>query len=498
MSRWAPPAPRRAERGAVAPAAPAPRAPPQPAEELLASLGEGRFVISHHGARPYQWELRLEGPRHRLAWTLPQGLPWGQGEVRQAAPANRPTNASAAGASEAGAGGASAPEPGPAPAPAPVPWDEGRWRAQGPSGTATVVLLEGRRVRGRYALGPEPNGRWSLRRLDPPTLRPMPDHVLPMLAHAAPYPADPENWAFEPKWDGVRTLAYVEKGKVRLRSRTLLDVTSHYPELDGLAEALPRRQAILDGEVVSLDGRGLASFERLQQRMGIGNRAAALAKAEEVPIKYVVFDLLYLDGHDTTGLPYEERRGLLESLGLEGEGWTVSPSRMGDGRGLLETKGLEGVVAKRLGSAYEPGARSRAWRKVKVQKRQELVVGGYTRGRGARAGRIGALLVGYYDVTPAEADARGEPQRLLYGGSVGTGFTEATLRDLQRRLEPHRRGASPFANPVDKKDVAFVEPVLVAEFEFTEWTGGGRLRHPSFKGLRVDKDPREVTREERD
>lgn len=439
------------------------------------SLGGGRFVISHQGARPYQWELRLEGPRHRLTWTLPQGLPWGQGESRAAAPVA-----------------------GPATPEGPALWDEGRWRAEGPSGAATVVSLEGRRVRGRYSIGPEPNGRWTLRRLDPPSIRPMPESALPMLAHAAPYPTDAEDWSFEPKWDGVRTLAYVQEGGVRLRSRTLLDVTDTYPELQELAEALPRRQVLLDGEVVALNERGLASFERLQQRMGIGNRAAALAKAEEVPIKFVVFDLLYLDGHDTTGLPYEERRGLLDSLGLEGPHLMLSPARMGDGRGLLETPGLEGVVAKRLGSAYEPGARSRAWRKVKLQKRQELVIGGYTRGRGARAGRIGALLVGHHDVTPAEAEARGEAPRFLYAGSVGTGFTEETLRDLQASLEPRRVAASPFAGPVDKKDVAFVEPRLVAEFEFTEWTSGGRLRHPSFKGLRFDKDPREVTREERD
>lgn len=445
-------------------------------EELLAGLGEGRFLLSHHAARPYQWELRLEGPRHRLAWTLPQGLPWGQGESRQALPAAHETLAAQGGAR----------------------WDEGRWRAQGPSGDATVVLLEGRRVRGRYALGPVGAGAWSLRRLDPPSVRPMPERVLPMLAHAAPYPSDPEAWAFEPKWDGVRTLVHVEDGTVRLRSRTLLDVSTQYPELQGLAEALPRRQVVLDGEIVALDERGRASFELVQGRLGVTRRAVAAARAERTPIVYMMFDLLYLDGHDTTGLPYEERRGLLESLGLEGPHWRVSPARVGDGRGLLEDPSLEGVVAKRLGSAYEPGARSRAWIKVKLQKRQELVIGGWTPGRGARKGRIGALLVGHYDVTPAEADARGAPPRFVYAGSVGTGFSDRLLEDLLARMAPHRRATSPFAGPVDKKDAVFVEPRLVAEFEFTEWTSQGRLRHPSFKGLRFDKDPRDVTREERE
>lgn len=477
MTSRVPPTRRPAARRPSAPLAPTTRAPsPTGAEELLDTLGEGRFLISHNASRPYQWELRLEGPRQRLTWTLPQGLPWGQGETRQALPAG-PADATLPGGAR---------------------WDEGRWRAQGPTGAGTVVLLEGRRVRGRYALGPAGAGAWSLRRLDPPSVRPMPERLLPMLAHAAPYPSDPETWAFEPKWDGVRTMAYVDNGAVRLRSRTLLDVSTQYPELQALGEALPRRQVVLDGEVVALDATGRSSFERLQGRMGVTQRAVALARAEKLPIRYMVFDLLYLDGHDTTGLPYEERRGLLESLGLEGPHWRVSPARMGDGRGLLEDPSLEGVVAKRLGSAYEPGARSRAWIKVKLQKRQELVLGGWTPGRGSRKGRIGAILVGHYDVTPAEAEARGEPQRFLYAGSVGTGFSEKTLADLLARMEPDRRAASPFANPVDKKDAVFVEPRLVAEFEFTEWTSQGRLRHPSFKGLRFDKDPRDVTREERE
>ena len=159
-------------------------------------------------------------------------------------------------------------------------------------------------------------------------------------------------------------------------------------------------------------------------------------------------------------------------------------------------QGLEGVVAKRLDSPYEPGARSGAWRKIKLQRRQELVIGGWSPGRGARSGRIGALLVGVYDAPQDEARERGEPQRLLYAGSVGTGFTTAELDRLQALLEPLRRATSPFAGPVDKKPAIFAEPRLVAEFEFTEWTNGNRLRHPSYKGLRDDKDPRDVVREE--
>jgi bifunctional non-homologous end joining protein LigD len=358
------------------------------------------------------------------------------------------------------------------------------------------LVLAGRRVLGRYRLAHERGVQWRLTRLDPAEVKPMPERVLPMLAHAAAYPADEERWAFEIKWDGIRALVHSHDGRVKVHTRTLQDVTSQYPELRCVGESLAGRQAILDGEVVAFDDAGRPSFQRLQGRLGLGSISAVEEKRREVPVAYVAFDILYLDGRDLTGHPYAERRGILEGLGLEGGACRVSQAVVGDGHAMLAIPGIEGIVAKRLDSPYEPGARSSLWRKIKLQRRQELVIGGYTPGRGARAGRIGALLLGVHDAPPDEARERGAPQRLLYAGSAGTGFTEEELARLRSLLEPLRRSSSPFANAVDKKDAVFVEPRLVAELEFTEWTGSGRLRHPSYKGLRFDKQAQDVVREE--
>ncbi|HEX2021094.1 MAG TPA: non-homologous end-joining DNA ligase [Candidatus Thermoplasmatota archaeon] len=438
-------------------------------EDAAAALaGVRRFTLRHDPRAPLAWSLALEGDAGGAAWTLPHGLPWAEGEAREAV--------------------AGPPPPGAA------TWDEGACVARPARGGARLEL-SGRRVRGRYDLRRE-GGAWSLARLDPPSVRPMPERVIPMLAMPSAYPEDEEAYAFELKWDGIRAIARAKDGKVRFRTRNLVDVTPQYPELAGLGEALDGREALLDGEIAAVDETGRTSFQRLQGRLGVASRREAARRAREIPVVYVVFDLLHLDGHDTTALPYEERRALLESLHLSGPRWQVPPASVGSGRALLALPGVEGVIAKRLGSPYEPGSRSGAWRKVKLQRRQEFVIGGYTAGRGGRSGRIGSIMLGLYDAAPAEADARGEPQRLLYAGNVGTGFTDATLADLAERLAPLRRAGSPFAGPVDKAGV-FVEPRLVAEIEFTEWTREGRLRHPSFKGLRFDKDPREVVREER-
>jgi bifunctional non-homologous end joining protein LigD len=210
---------------------------------------------------------------------------------------------------------------------------------------------------------------------------------------------------------------------------------------------------------------------------------------QDVPITYVVFDLLWLDGHPTTGRPYSERRRLLEGLDLNGPAWHTPATHPGEGRVLLEataSAGLEGVVAKRFDSLYEPGGRTRHWLKVKNHQSQEFVVGGYLPGEGSR-GRLGALLLGVYL----------DDGRLCFAGRVGTGFTEAELTRLALLLDQRRRDTPPF-DPEPKprlKEAIWVEPEIVVEVAFTEWTGGGILRHPSYKGQREDKDPREVTRE---
>ncbi|HVF20715.1 MAG TPA: non-homologous end-joining DNA ligase [Mycobacteriales bacterium] len=335
---------------------------------------------------------------------------------------------------------------------------------------------------------------WMMHRMDPPPepdREPLPHSLVPMLATSGGgLPADGVGWGFEFKWDGVRALVHVEGGRARAVSRNSLDITPSYPELAGLGASLGARQVVLDGELVAFDESGRTDFGLLQQRMKLTG-AAVRRMAKTVPVVYLAFDLLHLDGHSTMALPYTERRELLESLGLFGPSWQVPPYFPGDGAAVQEAslaKGFEGIMAKRLDSRYLPGKRADAWRKVKNIRRQELVVGGWTRGEGTRTGHLGSLLVGYYDDVGA----------FRYAGHVGTGFTQATLQDLAKQLTPIERADSPFDTAVPRPHAlksTWVEPRLVCEVEFTEWTREGRLRHPSFKGLRFDKPARDVVRE---
>jgi len=289
-------------------------------------------------------------------------------------------------------------------------------------------------------------------------------------------PTDDDQWAFEVKWDGHRTLVFVADGEVRLQSANLLDVTARYPELAGLAASVNASSAVIDGEVVVLDAQGVPRFELLQRHA--------------TPALYVAFDLLALNGAATTTLPFEARRRLLEQVLEPGDHWVVTPSLIGGGADLLEAardQGLEGVMAKRLGSPYQPGKRSPSWRKVKLRREQEVVVGGWTMGEGNRASSFGALLVGVY-----------EGEHLRYAGAVGTGFDQRLLGELAATLEQLRTSACPF-EPVPpaavRRVASWAEPRLVAQVAFAEWTADGLLRQPSFLGLRDDKDPREVVRE---
>lgn len=322
-------------------------------------------------------------------------------------------------------------------------------------------------------------------------LVPLPALVRPMLATAGSLPRSDEGWAFEMKWDGQRACAYVEGGRlIRLLSRTGRDIAAAYPELGGLGSAAAGRQMLLDGEIVGFDG-GRPSFEALQQRMHVASAAHAARLSRQVPVAYLVFDLLHLDGRPLLDAPYARRRDLLDSLGLAGRYWQTPPA-FTDAAGadvLAAAVGqcLEGVVAKRLESPYRPGARSADWRKIKHVRRQEVVIGGINPGEGGRAGQIGSLLVG------VQTDVG-----LAYAGRVGTGFSQQTLRVLEQRLAPLARAASPFATPVpaaQARGAIWVEPLLVAEVVFAGWTNAGRMRAPSYQGLRNDKDPAEVIRE---
>jgi bifunctional non-homologous end joining protein LigD len=355
----------------------------------------------------------------------------------------------------------------------------------------------------------------------------LPQGLRPMLATAGPLPAGQPGWAFEMKWDGLRAITYITGAGVRLVSRTGRDITHAYPELAGLAAALRAagaERAVLDGEIVAFTAAGTApasgtapaggtrpSFEALQQRMNLSADDDVRLLARRVPVTYLAFDLLSLNGHALLDLPWSQRRGLLDELGLAGPSWLTPPAfttEAGpDVQAASLAQGLEGVVAKRQASRYEPGRRSSSWVKVKNVLRQEAVVGGWQPGERGRSGQIGSLLIGVYERSPGETDPAGTAPGgtgpgpaggLAYAGHVGTGFTRPTLDLLARRLAPLRRATSPFVTEVPPEHARFAvwaEPVLVVEVAFTEWTTAGRLRAPSYKGLRDDKEPREVVRE---
>ena len=304
-------------------------------------------------------------------------------------------------------------------------------------------------------------------------MTPLPDRVEPMKAVLTEERFSDPGWIFERKLDGIRCIAIKAETGVRLLSRNHLSLNSRFPEVVEALEREPATHFVLDGEVVAFDG-AQTSFARLQQR---GERP--------VQLFLYVFDLLHLDGEDTTELPLRERKAILRRA-LEFKGpIRLTPHRNRDGEALYAEacrKGWEGVIAKRADSPYTHG-RSRDWLKFKCSAQQELVIGGFTAPKGSRTD-LGALLLGYY-----------EGRRLRYAGKVGTGFTRATLRDLAGRLAPLERERSPFADEVRERGATWVEPRLVAQIGFSEWTRDGRLRHPRFLGLREDKEAEEVVRE---
>ncbi|HXB66205.1 MAG TPA: DNA ligase D [Solirubrobacteraceae bacterium] len=342
----------------------------------------------------------------------------------------------------------------------------------------------------------------------------MPQHLAPMLASAGRLPHDDEEWAYEVKWDGVRALFYWRANQMRVESRNGKEIGHRYPELRGLGRQLGAHEAVVDGEIVAFDAHGLPSFERLAKRMHLSSDAAIRRAAHELSATYVIFDLLYLDGRSTTELPYRRRRQLLEALALGGPAWQVPATRVGGGRDLLDAtcrRGLEGVIAKRLDSPYRPGERGGEWLKIKNVHRQELVIGGWLPGKDGRAGRLGALLMGYHERPDGGHGLResghalcqsGDALRdggdaLRYAGRVGTGFDDAELRRLGRELAARARRGSPFAKHgiQPPRESRFVVPELVAEIEFSGWTRDRILRHSVYRGLRDDKPASEVVLE---
>jgi bifunctional non-homologous end joining protein LigD len=466
-------------------------ATPEPAGAPAGEEGTRRFVVQEHHATRLHWDLRLERDGVLVSFAVPNGLPTEPGDNRLAVHTeDHPLEyLEFHGEIPKGSYGAGTM----------TIWDRGVYEELKWEPRKIEVRLQGERVQGRYALFPlgkeAATKDWMIHRMDPPadpSAEPMPDRLVPMLARAGPLPRDDGRWAYEIKWDGVRAIAHSEPGRLRLHSRNLNDITERYPELSRLNRALSHHRAILDGEVIAFGPDGRPSFGALQKRMHLGSASAARRLAASSPVTYVIFDLLWLDGHPLTGEPYEERRARLAELGLQGDRWQTPEHVVGRGAELLaasEAQGLEGIVAKRLGSPYEPGRRSACWVKVKNVDRDEFVVGGWMPGEGRRQERIGALLVG-------ERDEHG---RLRFAGRVGTGFTEDELDRLAERLAPLRRDSSPFdgGGPKPPKGSVFVEPRHLADVEFRERTEAGQLRAPSYKGLREDEPPALVVEEEK-
>ncbi len=488
---------------------------PVPEEAPLPHGDDDTFVIQEHHARALHWDFRLERGGVLVSWALPKGLPGDPKRNHLAVHTeDHPLEyAMFAGDIPKGEYGGGKVEI----------WDRGTYECEAWTDDEVKVVLHGERSQGRFALIHTDGKNWLIHRMaslagddkaegdkaegdkaegdkaegdkaegdkaegDKAGADPI---IRPMLATLGQLPADDEAWAFETKFDGVRAIAYVHSGSLKLLSRNDADVTAAYPELAGLADAVGGLDAVLDGEIVALDSTGRVSFEALQPRMHLRDHRQIQRLANQSPVSYRVFDLLALDGHPTVALPYIQRRELLESLDLNGSHWQTPPAHRGDGAQALAQAirdGIEGVVAKRLDSRYLPGRRSPAWVKVKNIRTQEVVVGGWRPGQGARADTIGSLLLGI----PVG-------NGLQYVGQVGTGFTREALVDLQRQLGSRTRSTSPFVGTLpgrEAKDARWVTPRLVGEVAFTEWTRDGRLRHPAWRGLRPDKGPDEVVRE---
>jgi bifunctional non-homologous end joining protein LigD len=322
-----------------------------------------------------------------------------------------------------------------------------------------------------------------------PLIAPPPPYV-PMLAEGGGKPFDGKDWWFEPKLDGIRTLATMSTGETRLQTRNGRDVTDTYPELHMIHELVNQVNAVIDGEIVAFDAEGRPSFETLQQRMNLKNEREIKRMSKQIPVTLVAFDLLWLDGNELIGLPLEERRELLEGVVERDERLEVVTHVEGEGTAFVDAARqlrLEGVVAKKKGTKYQPGRRTPEWKKIKLTNTQDCVILGWTRGEGSRGETFGALLVGAI----VDGDVR-------WIGQVGTGFTQKMQDVVLEQLKPLVRKTP----PIDDKDLkavkgaTFVEPKVVCEVEYLEITKStNKMRAPSFKGLRPDKGPDETVLE---
>ena len=437
------------------------------------------FVVQRHDARRLHYDFRLERDGALASWAVPKGVPLEPGQQHLAVhvedhPLDYATFEGEIPKGEYGAGTVEI-------------WDSGTYDLlEEKRNGGLTVRLHGKRLRGTYALVPahlngDPKNWLILRKRDDGETASHTEYA-PMVATPAEDVPRGAAWVFEVKWDGYRALAYVRGSETRLVSRNGNDLTSRFASVaNAVSRATKSPDCVLDGEVCALDDEGRSSFSAMQQ-----------GKAG-TPIVYYVFDVLEVDGEPLVDLPLVERRKRLEQL-LDKRNRALRLSEtFDDGKALYEAakqQRLEGIMAKRLDSRYLPGRRTRDWLKIKTHGEQEFVICGYTKGTGRRASSFGSLVLGYY---------RGG--ELVYAGNVGTGFNSKEIDRLLDLLRALKRSTSPFREvpkmpKVRKSDVVWVEPKLVCEVEFVEWTHDGRLRAPSYKGLREDKSAEEVRREQ--
>ncbi len=443
---------------------PVPQKPPQAGNNNL-------FVIQEHHARRLHYDLRLERDGVLASWAVPKNLPDTPAVNHLAVhtedhPLEYLAFHGTIPQGEYGAGKM-------------IVWDTGTYETEkfndsAEKGGEVIITLHGKKIDGRYALIQTDGKNWLAHRMKDQQ-RPQAGDLAPMLAtEGSVEKLKASQWVFEGKWDGYRVLVDANRGKLNLRSRRGRDVTHEYPQFEALAADLADHHVILDGEAVALDGSGVPSFSEMQNR------------ARSTRVEYWAFDILHLDGRSLLRAKYSDRRRLLEALAESG-GLIVPDLLPGDGPEALEyarKHRWEGVIAKKRDSTYQPGRRSSSWIKDKIWCTQEVVIGGWRQGEGGRSSGIGALMLGIP-----------EDGGLHFAGRVGTGFTERELTKLKGILKSLETGESPFNTRLptqDAKGVTFVRPELVGEVRYSERTGDGRLRQPSWRGLRPDKTPEEV------
>ena len=450
--------------------------------------GRPTFVIQEHHASSLHWDFRLERDGVLASWALPKGLPVSPEQNHLAVqvedhPLEYASFSGTIPEGEYGGGEVTI-------------WDHGTYECEKWRPKEVMVVLHGARATGRYVLFPTSGKQWMIHRMDPAPegYQPVPDALKPMLAVPGTEPPEGDGeWAYEFKWDGMRVLARVDGGRLGMVSRNGNDVTRQFPELRGFGESLGSRQVLADGELVVLGPDGRPSFSLLQHRIHNESAAAVKRLSAAQPASLVLFDLLHLDGESLLARTYDERRSALEGLGIGAAHWGLTGSFTdATGTEMLRASvdaGMEGVVAKRRSSRYRPGRRSHDWIKVKNQRMQEVVIGGYTRGNGNRSGDFGALVLGVRS---------SGPRKLTFVGKVGTGFSDEDRADLLVALRRLDRSTSPFDAPLPSalvREASWVTPKLVGEVRFSEWTADGHLRHPVWRGLRPDKSVRDVRRE---